>query len=232
MPGRKVLFTDDNLVGDRRYAKELFARMVPLRKWWLAQMSIDCADDPELLRLASQAGCLGVFIGFETLSRATLQSQTKGHNIHRDYRRVISTLHRYGIAVAAGTMFGFDGDTPEVFEQTVQYFLKAGLDCIQVDPVTPFPGTELHAQLHNEGRILTTDLEKFNIGETVFAPRGMTAAELEAGLWTVRRRFYALPQVAKRTIRLLLQRPAAGLVFGAINWGYHRHLRQRIGYPP
>ena len=232
MQGRRVLFTDDNLIGDREYAKALFREMVPLRKWWLAQMSIDCARDPELLDLAGRAGCLGVFIGFETLSATNLAQQGKRQNVRQDYGEVIDTLHRHGIAVAAGTMFGFDDDDRSVFDHTVEFFLERGLDCMQVDPLTPFPGTELYRKLDAEGRITTRELERYNIGSTVFRPRGMTAEELEVGLRRVRARFYSLPQVVRRTLRLFCRRPVAGAVFGTLNWAYHRHLRLEIGYPP
>ena len=71
---KNVLVVDDNLVGTRPEhidrAKDLFRAMAraKLNKQWIAQASINFADDEELLALAAKAGCRGVFIGFETPS--------------------------------------------------------------------------------------------------------------------------------------------------------------------
>jgi radical SAM superfamily enzyme YgiQ (UPF0313 family) len=234
MKGRKVLFTDDNLVGDVPYAKELFRRMIPLKKWWMGQMSINCAQDPELLDLARRSGCFGVFIGFETLDKKTIAEVDKRQNRAADYEEVIRVMHRHGLAVAAGTMFGFDNDEKTVFRETVDFFLRAKLDCIQVDPVTPFPGTPLFQKLEAEGRIVSRDWDRYNIAEAVFRPKRMGPEELDAGVDYVRRRFYTLPNVARRFLRVLWYRRSlpAALVIACINHGYWRHLRRNIGYPP
>jgi hypothetical protein len=63
-----VLVVDHNLIGTRREhiarAKDLFRAMAQakLRKDWVAQATINFADDEELLVLAAEAGCSGVFI--------------------------------------------------------------------------------------------------------------------------------------------------------------------------
>jgi hypothetical protein len=71
-----------------------------------------------LARLASPPR-LAIAWPVETLSLDNLRAQSKHQNAVRDYRRVIDALHRHGLAVAAGTMFGFDHDDPGVFERTV-----------------------------------------------------------------------------------------------------------------
>ncbi|HYH55768.1 MAG TPA: hypothetical protein VD772_04100, partial [Anseongella sp.] len=49
---RKVVwFWDDNLTIRRPYIKQLLNAMIPLKKWWLTQASMDIAKDPELLDL-------------------------------------------------------------------------------------------------------------------------------------------------------------------------------------
>jgi radical SAM superfamily enzyme YgiQ (UPF0313 family) len=233
MKGRKVLFTDDNLAGDFDYAKELFRRLIPLKKWWMGQMSINCHKDGQLLELAAESGCFGVFIGFETINKETIDRVRKHQNVHHDYKEVVSTLHKHGIGVAAGLMFGFDGDTKDVFSDTVRFFRDAKVDCIQVDPVTGFPGTPLFERYKREGRLITDDWDKFNIAETTFRPTHMTAEELDKGLDEVRRGFYDFPGIVKRFFRAWCYRHLiAALVIGYINWGYWRHLRKEIGYPP
>ena len=83
---KHVLVVDDNLIGTRREhiarAKDLFRAMAQadLRKQWVAQASINFADDEELLALAEKAGCIGVFIGFETPTPEGLRELGKKFN--------------------------------------------------------------------------------------------------------------------------------------------------------
>jgi radical SAM superfamily enzyme YgiQ (UPF0313 family) len=67
--GKNVIFMDDNIIGNPDYARELFAKMIPLKKHWFSQCSIRIAYDDELLNLAAASGCSGLFIGFESLSQ-------------------------------------------------------------------------------------------------------------------------------------------------------------------
>ena len=77
---RDVIFVDDNIISDPAFAKQLFAAMVPLRKRWASQCSLEIADDPELLTLAQQSGCRGLFVGIETLSQKNLVAADKAFN--------------------------------------------------------------------------------------------------------------------------------------------------------
>ncbi|MHC4196135.1 MAG: B12-binding domain-containing radical SAM protein, partial [Planctomycetota bacterium] len=60
---KRVLVVDDNLIGTRpehiARAKDMFRAMAQanLRKEWVAQATINFADDEELLTLAAKAGC-------------------------------------------------------------------------------------------------------------------------------------------------------------------------------
>ncbi len=84
---KRVLVVDDNLIGTRRdhiaRAKDLFRAMAQakLRKEWIAQATINFADDEELLALAAKAGCSGVFIGFESPTPEGLQELGKKFNL-------------------------------------------------------------------------------------------------------------------------------------------------------
>ena len=78
---RKVVwFWDDNLTINRPYIKELLARMVPLRRWWLTQASLDLARDDELLALMEASGCIGIFFGLETFTAESLAHANKRQN--------------------------------------------------------------------------------------------------------------------------------------------------------
>jgi hypothetical protein len=111
---RKVVwFWDDNLTAKRSYIRELLAAMIPLRKWWLTQASMDIGNDKELLDLMERSGCIGIFFGIESFGAESLRDAHKPQNKISTYEARIRELHDRGICVMAGFIAGFDGDTPE-----------------------------------------------------------------------------------------------------------------------
>jgi radical SAM superfamily enzyme YgiQ (UPF0313 family) len=221
MPGRFFMFVDDNLVADRDWARELFTALRPLRKLWISQATLDIADDPELVRLAAAAGCIGLFVGIETFSEANLAAVAKSFNKVDAYRRKIRVLHRHGIGVEAGLVFGFDRDDPGVFRRTLRLLDELEIDMAQVSILTPLPGTPFHAA--QADRITDRDWSHYDFHHVVFAPRRMSAAQLQAGHDWVTREFYRPWRIARRLARLL-RRPRgwrALPVAAAINFAYY-----------
>lgn len=94
----------------------------------LSQTTIQVAFDQEVLGAAAKSGCKAFFIGLESVSQESLNSQGKGFNRVSLYERAVDNLHRYGIAIQAGTMFGLDGDDPGIFERTLKYYKEIGID--------------------------------------------------------------------------------------------------------
>lgn len=196
--GPHVLFMDDNLIGDREYARELFSAMIPLGKRWFSQCGVGIASDDELLRLAARSGCGGLFIGFESLSQEGLRSWKKRTNLGKDYMEVVQRLHQAGMAVFAGFVFGGDEDTPDVFEQTLEFLLEANIETLQATRLTPFPGTTLFEELDGQGRIFDKDWSHYDFNHVVFEPRQMDRETLDNGVAWVLREFHTRSRVARR----------------------------------
>src|SRR6202011_4870245 len=85
---RALIFWDDNIGANRAYAKELFAAIAPLKRWWTSQCTADVAFDDEFLSLAARGGCKALFLGLETISQASLNVANKRHNRAAEYREV------------------------------------------------------------------------------------------------------------------------------------------------
>ncbi|MHB0870880.1 MAG: B12-binding domain-containing radical SAM protein, partial [Chloroflexota bacterium] len=132
IPGHAVIFWDDHLTADREYALKLFGAIAPYHKWWTTQTTLQAAFDPDLLAAAAASGCKALFIGLESISQESLNSQGKGFNQVARYEQAVANLHRHGIAIQAGTMFGLDGDDPGIFERTLKYYREIGLDSATV----------------------------------------------------------------------------------------------------
>src|ERR1041384_5453636 len=162
MPGRALIFWDDNIGANHAYAKELFVAIAPLKRWWTSQCTADVAFDDEFLSLAARSGCKALFLGLETISQASLNVANKRHNRAAEYRQVIRRFHALGIAVQAGVVFGFDHDDRSIFRTTVEFYRSAGLDSATVSVLIPFPNTPLFKRLDAEGRGLPPGWAQYN----------------------------------------------------------------------
>jgi radical SAM superfamily enzyme YgiQ (UPF0313 family) len=217
MPNRHFVFWDDHFFADRAYAVQLMTALKGLGKRWAAQTTIDRCEDEELLCLAREAGCVYLFVGLETFTDAGLAAAGKPCNRASEYRAAIETIHRHGISVQAGVIFGLDSDTKEIFSETLEACESLGIDGVTASILTPFPGTPLYEEMKRDGRLRGEDWSWFN-GKTrvAFTPRGMTSEELLAGFQWFRRRFHALPSLFRR-MAVARTNPAYTLL---LNLGY------------
>ena len=217
LPSRFFVFWDDNLFANKAYAKEILHRLIPMKRKWAAQAALrDCADE-ELLRIAKEAGCLYLFIGIESFSAKSLSDAGKNINCTDDYKSIIDSIHRNKIMVQAGIVFGFDNDTPDVFDDTLDACEKFGIDGATVSILTPFPKTPVYEQFKNEARLLSDDWSKYDSKTAVvFEPLNMTADELWQGYNRFRIKFYSLGSFVRR-MRVSRTNIAANFV---VNLGY------------
>jgi radical SAM superfamily enzyme YgiQ (UPF0313 family) len=183
--------------------------MIPLRKWWLTQASLDITRDPELLQLMKDSGCIGVFLGIESFGEQSLKEANKRQNKIEQYRESIRILHEHGIAVMAGFIAGFDGDTPQSIVAMAQQLNEIGVDVPFLSILTPFKGTPLYERLESENRLLAGQGWQFFNGYNVaFQPESMTVDDLldaHRALW--RRAFsprFVVQRLARSAFKLRL----------------------------
>jgi radical SAM superfamily enzyme YgiQ (UPF0313 family) len=235
--GMNVFFTDDNFIGDRRYAKELFRGLIDLQEkagkplLWGAQSTILLAFDHELLELASQSGCRDLYIGFETLSREALAQANKRHNSPERYKEAIEILSRRSIRVVASIMLGLPGEDKASAEAMFRLLLESDVWLVYYYILTPLPGTALRDELDREGRLINKG--KWELHDTLhanFVPaggqNGWTAHDLEQTIWRFYDSFYQYRYIIRRLRRGLLRelRPIDGHCTSA-----RRALRSTIG---
>ena len=199
MPERQFVFWDDNLFGEPEYARQLLTELRPLKRRWAAQVSMDRCRDQQLLMLARESGCQYLFLGLESFSDQSLAGVDKAANRVEDYREVVGSIHRHGISVQAGVIFGFDQDGPEVFRETLQACESLGIDGVTPSVLTPFPRTPLFEKWSHAGRLAHTDWRWYN-GKTrvAFTPNRMTADELFRGYTWFREQVFSLRSIVKR----------------------------------
>lgn len=217
-----VWFWDDNLTARRAYIKELLREMIPLKKWWLTQASMDIAHDAELLDLMEASGCIGVFFGIESFGKASLQAANKRQNRVEYYRACIEKMHARGIAVMAGFIAGLDGDTPESIVQMAERLYEIGVDVPFLSVLTPYKGTPLFDKLQAENRLLEERGWQFYNGYNVaFRPGKMTPDELLQAHRRLWRTAFSPQHVLKRVARSALRLRIGALVLSLAMNGFY-----------
>lgn len=219
---RRAIFIDLNLIADKAYAAELFAALIPLRIQWGGLATSLLARDQELLGLCARSGCIGLLVGFESISQLALKDVHKGFNSPALYAEWIQRFHDYGIAINGTFIFGLDDDTTEVFEKTAQFVIDSGIDLPRFAILTPFPGTALYDRLDKEGRILTKDWELYDGQHVVFQPAQMSVSALEKGNVAAWRQVYSYGSIARR----MRHSPISRLLYLGANFGYRFYARR------
>jgi radical SAM superfamily enzyme YgiQ (UPF0313 family) len=174
-----------------------------LRKRWVSQCSILMADDPELLRGARAAGCRGLFLGIETDSEMNLTAMNKQFNHTASYAGRLRKIRQAGIGVIAGMIVGMDADGVGVFNQTLRFLQETHIDAVQLNILTPLPGTPLYTDMKGAGRITDRNWSHYDYRHVVFQPERMSAEELQAGADWLYAQFYRLDRILWRFVRSL-----------------------------
>ena len=73
-------------------------------------------EDEDLLKLASEAGCIAWRIGFESINQKSLDGIGKKTNQVKEYITAIKKLHDYGATVMGTFVFGLEEDTVDIFD--------------------------------------------------------------------------------------------------------------------
>lgn len=213
---RKVVwFWDDNLTIRRPYIKALLKGMIPLKKWWLTQASMDIAKDAELLDLMKASGCIGVFLGIESFGQESLKDANKRQNKIEHYKTAVSEIRKRGIAVMSGFIAGFDHDDYTSIVNMADELMKIGIDVPFLSIMTPFKGTSLYEQLKEENRMLDDRGWNFYNGYNVaFQPKNLTPLTLLQAHRDLWKRSFSFKNSFIRIIRgLRLRRGAFLLTF-------------------
>ncbi len=202
-PERMLFFVDDNLYADPPAARALLEALVPLRRRFACQISMDVAEDPALLGLLRRAGCRVVIVGFESTSVATLRAIGKGANLHADYERVIRAFHAAHLMIYGTFVIGYDDDGPGTAPAASDFATRHRFALANFNPLMPMPGTRLYARLAAQGRLIHDRWwidPGYRYGDAMLVPAGMTPEELMTGCRDARSAFNTPGCIARRLL--------------------------------
>jgi radical SAM superfamily enzyme YgiQ (UPF0313 family) len=201
---RNLFFVDDNLIGDKRVAKQLlrFLRAYQLEHdYWFdlgTEVSLNVAGDEELLSLVRAANFEWVFIGIESPDPESLKETLKFQNTREDMLVSVRRIYSYGIDVLAGFIIGFDHDTKAIFDKQFEFVMASGIQAAMIGLLVAIPKTPLHKRLSESGRLSDLDVtDNTKLGTNVI-PNHMDYEEMVGGYRALYHRLVADRAIADR----------------------------------
>jgi len=191
---RPIFFGDDIFNANRGRVKRVLTRLledgVKMPRWF-AQVRVESACDPEMLKLMARARCSYVFIGLESINDETLKLYHKHSTLEKN-RQAIEAFHQVGIRVHGMFVLGSDADTPQTISDTFVFAKEMNLDSAQFFALTAVPGPPMTARYESEGKIIAQgQWHLFDAQHAVVRPKKMTAYELQMGTIEASLRFYS-----------------------------------------
>lgn len=197
----RVFFSDDNIIGNPEYSKELFTAIKPMKLRWACQMSTRAIDNPELIDLAAESGCHENFVGIESIDAENLKSINKGFNKTERYAELFTRLKQVGILAQASVVFGLDYDTKESLKRTIETVLSWDINYLYIFILTPLPGTPMYTRVKGEGRLLTDDWSSYDMINPIVDFKNISVDDLLDAMWDAYERFYSARNIFRRVGR-------------------------------
>jgi len=202
-----VFFVDDNFIGHGPKAKGLLRYLADYQARHQYQfrlgteVSLNLAEDDEMLELFRLANFAWVFVGIESPDKVSLKEAGKIQNTRQDIVTSVRKIYSYGIEVQGGFIVGFDNDTAEVFEQQRRFITATGIQVAMVGLLTALPRTPLYDRLQQEGRLCPEKNHADNTSvSTNIIPKRMEYSVLVHGYKNLYRHLVSDHSIAERIL--------------------------------
>lgn len=172
-----VFIVDDNFIGNKKILKqEVLPALIQWRKGktglpFNTEVSINLADDAQLMRMMVAAGFNEVFVGIETPNEESLAECSKSQNRNRDLVESVQQIQRAGMQVQGGFIVGFDSDNESIFKRQADFIMETGITTAMIGLLQAPAGTKLYERMKREGRLLGEMTGDNGDGSTNIIPR-------------------------------------------------------------
>ncbi|MES9901283.1 MAG: radical SAM protein [Sedimenticola sp.] len=197
-----ISFVDDNFYGASSSSQSFYDKVLDeiaaSGKQWMAQVRLPILRNKRTLEKFRDSNCIGLFVGFESINPANRAAMGKQKVDKTFYRDVIAQVHAHGIGVIGSFIFGFDEDTPDTINETLNFCIDTRMEMTAFSVLTPYPGTAIHRDMKAQQRLLSEDWRLYDSDNAVFQPKNFTPRGLEKQVLEAARSFYSMPSILKR----------------------------------
>ncbi len=189
---KNVFFADSMFAGKKDHSMELMEALIPLKIRWVTLWTTYLCRDQEFMDLAKRSGLLHVNMGMESISRDVLAAMNKKFNKVDQYDEILSNLRKRGISYSLNFVFGYDGETSDTFQSTLEFVEQHKVPVAYFYTLSPHKGTPLYDRLRAEHRLIDeTQLDRWPGSHCEIKPTYCSASELEERIRTMYDRFYS-----------------------------------------
>ncbi len=207
----QVFLVDDNFIGNKKLAKELLRAIAAWSEanghpmYFNTEVSLNVAQDDELLELLRAARFTTIFIGIESPRKASLLETKKTQNMRGNLVDNVRKIQSYGIQVQAGMIVGFDNDDESIFEEQLRFIQDARIPVSMTGMLQAMPKTPLHERMAKEGRLIAESVGDQFVFSNIL-PKAMSRIELYKGYRKLIAELYEFRNFRKRTLGFILNR--------------------------
>ncbi|MFC1852757.1 B12-binding domain-containing radical SAM protein [candidate division CSSED10-310 bacterium] len=188
-----LFFINDDLYFHRSKIIDILTGMVGMKKNWLGLGSAEMARDETFLKLMKDAGCWLLYLDFGPREAIALNNPQRASGVMKQLQDRLARFSAQGLKIIGSFTFGYDFDTPAIFDNTLEFCVKNNIDEAEFHLLVPYPRTRLAQKWEQDDRLVCYDWQHYTATEVVFTPKNMSASQLHEGYLKAWRTFYQLP---------------------------------------
>ncbi len=204
-----IFFPDDNITLDPKRLERLCqaiidADLTHLRYKTQASAS-GIASSKQLVDKMGEAGFDGVFLGVESINKRNLEFLGKG-KMSNDAEKAVQYLHDNDIIVSTGLIGGNPDDDEEDMWENFKLARKLKVDVPIFYISTPYPRTQMRAELEEMGLVTKNDFTKYDGLHANLRTKHLSDEDVQYITWQMNARYYDLDWFRYNKVKRLYPR--------------------------
>jgi anaerobic magnesium-protoporphyrin IX monomethyl ester cyclase len=201
--------------------EEINKRKLDVR--WFCESRVDEVSR-KILNIMGRAGCRQIYYGVETGDPKIIKIAKPGVRLKTTIKAFRLTREA-NIFTQANIIIGWPNDNYESLENTRKFVLKLEPDILNLNFLTPYPGTKIYEIAKKSNLILTNDWSNYTSHKVILRTKTLNANELREIKKKIIRDFY------KHKLKQLLRHDFATVKKPQILINKARYLADRLIFP-
>lgn len=205
LPAKEIYLVDDDFLFDVPRLERFIAlnRERQLDKRYLVYGRADfIADHPNLIAALKDIGLRAVIVGLESTQDQELDKYHKGSHV-KTSRTALHVLRQLDIDCYGTFIIGLDW-TKADFKALGAFIHQESLQFVNLQPLTPMPGTQVFDQYKDDLVVPRTDFHSFDMAHAVLRPKYLSLRQF---YWQIVKRYYLTTLRPKHVVRALYKYP-------------------------
>lgn len=173
-------FKGQTFAYDKKHSVEICDEIIrkKLDITWFCESRVDEVNRG-LLEKMKEAGCRRIHFGVETGDPEILKLAKPGVTLDTT-RKAFNLTKEYGLTMQAHVVLGWPEDTQTTLKNTHKFLLQLNPDVLNLNFLTPYPGTMMYEIARKKSLLLTKDWSNYTSHRVVMRTKSLSADQLYA----------------------------------------------------